>query len=109
LNMPKEDCHIHAFMSFIVTKLRGMDRSWGSLLYWSLYTKHYIPLTCQHNLFSNTCVSLFKQRNRTHLTLISKNVSILASLQHRLTLTHISFRTTVETQYYGLLNTENRD
>ena len=45
-NMSKEDCHFHAFMSFTATKLGGMDRSWGSLIYWSsctnqtLYTSH---------------------------------------------------------------------
>jgi hypothetical protein len=35
INMPKTDCHHHAFISFNVTKLCGMVRSWGSLLYWS--------------------------------------------------------------------------
>jgi len=41
-NVPKEDCHFHAFMSFTATKLGGMDRSWGSLFYWSSYTNQTI-------------------------------------------------------------------
>jgi len=59
-------------MSFTVTKLGGVEKSWGSLFYWSSYTKYYIPLTCHYNLSPNTCDSLFKHRNRTHLTLIPK-------------------------------------
>jgi len=27
VNMPKGDCHVHAFMSFSVTKPGGMDRT----------------------------------------------------------------------------------
>ena len=68
-NMPKEDCHFHAFMRFTAKKLGGMDRSWGSLSYWSLYTNqtlHTSHLQTQFVLKHLWLVIQTEQQNTPH-------------------------------------------